>query len=128
MCKLCDAYDFRGIGYDFPACFWGAAADLYFAKKGAIVSPKDRFKYCPVCGKPLTEEHFKPALFLRYEGCDSWNRPVYKSGGRYYVDTNPVSQEMPPAICTKYRNAFDGEPDNPVGGRFVFVPRRHTWH
>lgn len=127
MCKLCDAYDFRGIGYDFPACFYGAAANLYFSKKGEIVPPEEHFKYCPVCGKPLTEEHFKPALFLRYKGRDSWDRPVYESDGCLYVDTDP-REGREPRIATKYRNAFDGEPDNPVKGRFVFVPRRHTWH
>ncbi len=128
MCKLCDTYDFRRIGYDFPELHKGAAADIYFAGRGEIVSLVERFKFCPVCGKALTEEHFKPVTFLTYKGRDSWSRPVYEAGGRLYVDTEPVSDATPPAICTKYGNAFDGEPDNPVEGRFVFLPKRDTWH
>ena len=128
MCKLCDTYDFRRIGYDFPEVHHGAAADIYFAGRGEIVSLVERFKFCPVCGKALTEEHFEPALFLRHEGRDDFDRPVYKSGGRYYVDTEPLSQDTPPSICTKSGNAFDGEPEDPVTGRFVFIPKRDTWH
>ena len=66
-------------------------------------------------------------LTLTLLGRDSWSRPVYKGGdGRLYVDTDPVASR-PPRICTKYRNAFDGEPDIPVRAEFTFGPRRDTW-
>ena len=66
-------------------------------------------------------------LTLTLLGRDSCSRPVYEGGdGRLYVDTDPVASR-PPRICTKYRNAFDGEPDVPVKAEFAFVPRRDTW-
>ena len=66
-------------------------------------------------------------LTLTLLGRDSWSRPVYEgSDGRLYVDTDPAAGR-PPRICTKYRNAFDGEPDTPVKAEFAFVPRRDTW-
>ena len=65
-------------------------------------------------------------LTLALLGRDSRARPVYESDGRLYVDTDPCAGR-PPRICTKYRNAFDGEPDTPVKAEFAFVPRRDTW-
>lgn len=66
-------------------------------------------------------------LTLTLQGRDSWSRPVYEGDdGRLYVDTDPCAAR-PPRICTKYRNAFDGEPDTPVKAGFAFVPRRDTW-
>ena len=65
-------------------------------------------------------------LTLNYKGRDSWSRPVYEADGRLYVDTNP-SKRFPPKICTKYNNAFDGEPCDPVTAEFEFVPHRDTW-
>jgi len=66
-------------------------------------------------------------LTLTLLGRDGWSRPVYEgSDGRLYVDVDP-SADREPKICTKYRNAFDGEPDIPVHAEFIFVPRRDTW-
>ena len=66
-------------------------------------------------------------LTLTLLGRDSWSRPVYEgSDGNLYVDTDPCADRQP-RICTKYRNAFDGEPDIPVHAHFTFVPCRDTW-
>ena len=71
------------------------------------------------------EEHEKLTLTLL--GRDSWSRPVYEgSDGNLYVDTDPCADRQP-RICTKYRNAFNGEPDIPVHAEFTFVPHRDTW-
>ena len=71
------------------------------------------------------EKHEKLTLTLL--GRDSWSRPVYEgSDGNLYVDTDPCA-DCQPRICTKYRNAFDGEPDIPVHAEFTFVPCRDTW-
>ena len=68
------------------------------------------------------------AITLEYIGRDSWSRPVYHHDGRLYVDTDPRSY-MPPALCSKYGNTFDGEPDNPISPHIqvIFSPHRDTW-
>lgn len=71
------------------------------------------------------EKHEKLTLTLL--GRDSWSRPVYEgSDGNLYVDTDPCADRQP-RICTKYRNAFNGESDIPVHAEFTFVPHRDTW-
>ena len=66
-------------------------------------------------------------LTLTLLGRDSWPRPVYEGrDGNLYVDVDPCADRQP-KICTKCRNAFDGEPDTPVHAEFIFVPSRHTW-
>ncbi len=66
-------------------------------------------------------------LTLTLLGRDSWSRPVYEGNdGRLYVDVDPRA-DCPSNICTKYKNAFDGEPDIPVHAEITFVPRRDTW-
>lgn len=72
-------------------------------------------------------------LILTHIGRDSWSRPVYECEGRLFVDVEPRSHR-PPEICTKYKNAFDGEPDTPItyiekykDVEIVFVPARDTW-
>lgn len=65
-------------------------------------------------------------LTLNYKGRDSWSRPVYEAGGKLYVDVDP-RKGCSPNICTKYNNAFDGEPCDPVKAEFEFVPERDTW-
>ncbi len=61
-------------------------------------------------------------------GRDSHDRPVYEglADGRLYVDTEP-RKDRGPHIRTKYRDAFDGEPDDLVEADFRFVPQRDTW-
>ena len=127
MCKFCETYNFGAIGYNFPDYCGGRAGAIYFTGYLGGAPESDRFKFCPACGRPLNEEDFKPVLFLNFEGRDSWSRPVYEAGGRLYVDTDP-REGREPRIATKYGNAFDGEPDNPVTGRFVFLPKRDTWN
>ena len=42
-------------------------------------------------------------LILNYKGRDSWDRPVYESEGRLYVDVDP-RKGWKPNVCTKYNN------------------------
>lgn len=67
-------------------------------------------------------------ITLVHLGRDSHDRPVYKglTDGRLYVDTEPRAGREP-RICTKYQDAFDGEPCDPVDADFNFVPKRDTW-
>lgn len=67
-------------------------------------------------------------LILNYKGRDSWSRPVYEAAGRLYVDVDP-RKDHGPDICTKYKNAFDGEPNDPIPENIEleFVPFRDTW-
>ena len=67
-------------------------------------------------------------LHLNLKGRDSFDRPVYESGGKLYVDTDP-RKHMPAEICTKADNEFDGEPDWPIDDdiEVVFIPARDTW-
>lgn len=67
------------------------------------------------------------ALFV-FVGRDSWYRPVYAWEGRYYVDTDPRAHQQP-RLFTKYQNAFDGEPNNPIPDsiKVTFSPTRDTW-
>lgn len=66
-------------------------------------------------------------LVLNYMGRDSRGRPVYEANGTLYVDTDPRINRVP-RICTKYNNAFDGEPCDPVQADIKFVPARDTWN
>ena len=79
----------------------------------------------------MSYEEFRtaPVLRLEYKGRDSHDRPVYECDGRFYVDTDP-RWDHPANICTKYRNAFDGEPCDPIPENTIieFVPKRDTWN
>lgn len=73
-------------------------------------------------------------LTLAYIGNDSYNRPVYKNQReKLFVDVDP-RKDHDPKICTKYQNAFDGEPDTPIdcitaynNAEIEFIPKRITW-
>lgn len=73
-------------------------------------------------------------ITLIYIGNDSYNRPVYKNeNGKLFVDVDP-RKDHEPKICTKYQNAFDGEPDIPIdcmtaysNAEIEFIPKRITW-
>lgn len=69
-----------------------------------------------------------PVLRLEHRGRDSWSRPVYECGGKYYVDTDPRADRAP-SICTKQDNEFDGEPCDPLPPEVEveFIPCRDTW-
>ena len=67
-------------------------------------------------------------LTLTFLGFDSWSRPVYDDGtGRLLVDVDP-REGRAPDICTKYGNAFNGEPCDPIQAEFTFAPHRVTWN
>lgn len=67
-------------------------------------------------------------LELKHIGRDSWDRPVYESEGKLYVDTDPRLLHRP-EIYTKSGNEFDGEPDVPVDENLAldFLPMRDCW-
>ena len=72
-------------------------------------------------------------LELHYEGKDGVNRPVYRSGERLFVDTEP-RKDREPNICTVLNNVMGGEPDTPIAyiGKYkeaelLFIPERVTW-
>jgi len=72
--------------------------------------------------------HICGTLPLIFAGRDSWSRPVYLGpNDQLYVDVDPI-EDRGPEICTKYQNAFDGEPCDPVAGDFDFIPCRDTWY
>lgn len=71
-------------------------------------------------------------LVLNYIGLDSFGRPVYENDGKLFVDIDDRNDRKP-RICTKYNNAFDGEPDTPIeyidkykSAEIEFAPERHT--
>lgn len=72
--------------------------------------------------------HASAHLELTLIGRDSWDRPVYNCGGTLYVDINPMSK-IPPEICTKSGNEFNGEPMDPISADIdiSFIPYRDTW-
>ena len=78
----------------------------------------------------MSYEEFRaaPKLTLRLLGRDSWDRPVYECDGKLYVDVDP-RRSRPADICTKYENAFDGEPCDPIPENTIIelVPERDTW-
>ena len=56
MCKLCDKYDFRRVLIgDEPEAAYIALA------YGHIETPpeNERFRFCPLCGRELTEGDFR---------------------------------------------------------------------
>lgn len=57
MCKLCDNYDFGGVGYDFDC--GENHPTIYFPGSLGNIPVAERFKFCPACGKKLTTENFK---------------------------------------------------------------------
>lgn len=57
MCKLCDNYDFGGVGYDFD--FGENHPSIYFPGQFGNIPVEERFKFCPACGKKLTAANFK---------------------------------------------------------------------
>ena len=66
-------------------------------------------------------------LTLALLGRDSWFRSVYEGhDGNLYVGVDP-RLDRSPTICTKYLNAFDGEPDTPITAEITFVPYRDIW-
>ncbi|WP_101698689.1 hypothetical protein [Clostridium minihomine] len=72
-------------------------------------------------------------LTLTHRGRDNWDRPVYESEGRLYVDVDP-RRGRAPEICTKNGNDFYGEPDTPIAymqlykdAQIEFIPCRDTW-
>lgn len=55
-CRLCENYDFNS------ALISSLLGDTVISLAAGTRRPtmKERFKYCPECGKELTEENFKP--------------------------------------------------------------------
>lgn len=53
---------------------------------------------------------------------------MYRHGSRLYVDVCPIS-DREPELFTKYGNALDGEPCDPINPAYsvTFSPERDTW-
>ena len=52
-CPFCSTYNFRNVGYRFDA---GRCPMIYFPGGFSVAPKEERFKFCPVCGKPLETE------------------------------------------------------------------------
>lgn len=97
-----------------------------------LVRKASAFVYRLECAAPVAVhaagENFR---LIRYEGLDSWSRPVYSmADGTLVVDTDNRSWSFP-KLCTKLGNAFDGEPDTPLNvlrpdDFYGFYPERVT--
>ena len=69
-------------------------------------------------------------LKLEFLGQDSWDRPVYKTeSGSLVVDVDP-RKDHGPDLCTKYKNEFNGEPEDPISKDWTpeFIPNRVVWY
>ena len=70
---------------------------------------------------------------FKFKGLDSWSRPVYEGeDGQLLVDVDPTSDRLI-RLCTKSRNAFNGEPDTPIEytkykDDEIVVDNRVTWY
>lgn len=56
MCKLCENYNFGGVGFDFA--YGENHPTIYFPGNIGAVPAEERFKFCPACGERLTEKNF----------------------------------------------------------------------
>lgn len=115
---------------DFPeVTYW----PMRQGEERTLLTPNGQTIYKSLTGEKNDAEgigylpHTCHLLHLIYKGRDSWSRPVYEApDGTLYVDVDPRADRKPD-ICTKQGNAFDGEPCDPVGADFDFIPRRDTW-
>ncbi len=57
MCKLCDSYNFGSVGFDWKKGY--REPTIYFPCMLGNVPDDEKFRFCPACGKELTEENFK---------------------------------------------------------------------
>lgn len=54
MCKLCDYYNFGRVGLIIRS----KETNVYFPSMVGAVPDNEKFKFCPMCGKELTQENF----------------------------------------------------------------------
>ena len=96
---------------------------------------------CPRCGKmTMDAESVTRNALSRRVGCyicdtcgtveaiEDFAHKQDECDGKLYVDVDP-RRSRPADICTKYGNAFDGEPCDPIPENTIieFVPERDTW-
>ncbi len=63
MCKLCKGYDFGKVGVKFGTKENDAAYPLiYFPSRIGDIPLDEMFRYCPICGEPLTKVNY-PSVF-----------------------------------------------------------------
>lgn len=65
---------------------------------------------------------------LRYIGMDRHARPVYRDEetGQKWKDTDPRSH-VPASLYSTAFNTFGGEPERPIRGEYMLLPKRKTW-
>lgn len=89
MCRLCDNYDFGGVGVSFRD---HSRPHLYFALGGAP-KEEERFKHCPICGKELTEANFSN---VKWQDADRiWGKKQRMFEERFYTVFPKDPKEMP---------------------------------
>ena len=56
MCEFCENYNFDSVGFrrDRRGYFM-----IFYTPVTGDIPENQRFQFCPVCGEPLTEKHFK---------------------------------------------------------------------
>ena len=136
-CKNCGAETIRIHTMGGPAVCWASPTTYWPTRDNEareLLTPNGNNVYGSLTGEPQDAigighlPHTCHQMLLVLQGRDSWERPVYKGpDGNLYVDVDP-RDGWEPNICTKYRNEFDGEPDDPVTGvDFIFTPFRDVW-
>ena len=136
-CKHCGAEIIRIHTMGGPAVCWASPTTYWPTRDNEareLLTPNGNNVYGSLTGEPQDAigighlPHTCHQMLLVLQGRDSWDRPVYKGpDGNLYVDVDP-RDGWEPNICTKYRNEFDGEPDDPVTGvDFIFTPCRDVW-
>lgn len=70
---------------------------------------------------PIEKE--SKTLILEPIGIDSWSRPVYRDpSGHLWKDVTLGS--CSPQLYSALDDDFDGEPDEPIGQKFMIMPFR----
>ena len=117
-----------------PITYWSVRGGAAMSEAIPLLTPNGESVYGALDGKlkdavgMAYHPHTCGLLPIFHRGRDSWSRPVYECGGKYYVDTDPRADRAP-SICTKQDNEFDGEPCDPLPPEVEveFIPCRDTW-
>lgn len=83
MCKFCESFDFGMVGYRYD----GDRGMVYFPSHGGKIPSKERFKFCPVCGRDLSATGAKDMKleFVKHQEVD-------REGKHYARDTYTIDE------------------------------------